>query len=989
LTPKVQAINALEPQMQKLSDAELRAKTDEFRQRIQEHLSRVARSSQADTAEPVADNESDVDQQKEFEKQEYEALREVLDEILVEAFAVVREAGRRVLNMRHFDVQLIGGMVLHQGTISEMKTGEGKTLVATLPVYLNALSGRGVHVVTVNDYLAKRDSEWMGRLYRFLGLTVGVIVHDLDDEERRAAYAADVTYGTNNEFGFDYLRDNMKFDIRDCVQRGHNYAIVDEVDSILIDEARTPLIISGASEESTDKYYKVNRIIPKLEKGEEIEGPPGEPAQLTGDFVVDEKHRNITVTDEGWEKVEKLLGIGNIADPENWPLKHHVETAIKAHALYRKDVEYVIKDGEVIIVDEFTGRMMPGRRWSDGLHQAIEAKESVKIERENQTLATITFQNYFRMFKKLAGMTGTAETEAAEFDKIYKLEVVVIPTNKEMRRIENPDVVYRTEKEKYFAAADEIQQLATKGQPVLVGTTSVEKSERLSDLLKKKGIKHVVLNAKFHEREAEIVAQAGRKSMVTIATNMAGRGTDILLGGNPEFMAKQELVKKGIAQQLRVAQGKIEGPQEDGQTSIFYYNGNEYTVPTDKWTEALNRYKAQTDVEHDEVTAVGGLHILGTERHESRRIDNQLRGRAGRQGDPGSSRFYLALEDDLMRIFAKEWVSTLLQKLGMEEGVPIESKMISRRIETAQKAVEGQHFESRKHLLEYDDVMNKQREAVYGLRRRLLEGTDQKDLILEDYVSAILGELLEQYCPAKAHAADWDIKGLKDAVFTRFGVDFLAEGVKADTLNRQELGDAIFEKLKERYDAKEKLIGPDAMRHHERMIMLSVIDQQWKDHLLSMDHLKEGIGLRGYGQHDPLVEYKKESFDMFEAMMQRFQEDTVRYLYLMQILERPPDAGAGGPPPSAPAGQLAGSSVPAQHEGDGNGKRPSRMVSTSADELEEAFMRRKRRELEQARMAGAGDAQPVQQVVRGQEKVGRNDPCPCGSGKKYKKCHGA
>ncbi len=901
---------------------------------------------------------------------------------------MVREAGRRVLNMRHFDVQLIGGMVLHHGTISEMKTGEGKTLVATLPVYLNALSGRGVHVVTVNDYLAKRDSEWMGRLYRFLGLTVGVIVHDLDDEERRAAYAADVTYGTNNEFGFDYLRDNMKFDIKDCVQRGHNYAIVDEVDSILIDEARTPLIISGASEESTDKYYKVNRIIPKLEKGEELEVAPGEPAQLTGDFVVDEKHRNITVTDEGWEKVEKLLGIGNIADPENWPLKHHVETAIKAHALYRKDVEYVIKDGEVIIVDEFTGRMMPGRRWSDGLHQAIEAKEGVKIERENQTLATITFQNYFRMFKKLAGMTGTAETEAAEFDNIYKLEVVVIPTNMEMRRIENPDIVYRTEKEKYFAAADEIQQLAAKGQPVLVGTTSVEKSERLSDLLKKKGIKHVVLNAKFHEREAEIVAQAGRKGMVTIATNMAGRGTDILLGGNPEFMAKQELVKKGIAQQLRVAQGKIEGPQEDGQTSIFYYNGNEYTVPTAAWTDALTRYKAQTDVEHDEVTAVGGLHILGTERHESRRIDNQLRGRAGRQGDPGSSRFYLALEDDLMRIFAKEWISTLLQKLGMEEGVPIESRMISRRIETAQKAVEGQHFESRKHLLEYDDVMNKQREAVYGLRRRLLEGTDQKDLILEDYVSEILAELLEEYCPVKAHAADWNIKGLKDAVFTRFGVDFLAEGVKADTLNRQELGDAIFEKLKERYDAKEKLIGPDAMRHHERMIMLSVIDQQWKDHLLSMDHLKEGIGLRGYGQHDPLVEYKKESFDMFEAMMQRFQEDTVRYLYLMQILERPPDSGAGGPPTSAPVSQGPGPGTPGQHDGDGNGRRPSRMVSTSADELEEAFMRRKRRELEQARMAGAGDAQPVQQVIRGQEKVGRNDPCPCGSGKKYKKCHG-
>jgi preprotein translocase subunit SecA len=985
LMPQVAAINALEPQMQALTDAELRAKTDEFRQRIQERLSRFGGGNgnqpPGSNAGGESGEENDLDRIKRLEKEQYEALQEALNEILPEAFAVAREAGRRVLNMRHFDVQLIGGMILHKGTIAEMKTGEGKTLVATLPVYLNALSGRGVHVVTVNDYLAKRDSEWMGKLYRFLGLTVGVIVHDLDDEERRAAYAADVTYGTNNEFGFDYLRDNMKFDLKDCVQRGHNFAIVDEVDSILIDEARTPLIISGASEESTDKYYKVNRIIPKLEKGEEIDVAPGEPAQLTGDFVIDEKHRNITVTDEGWEKVEGLLGIGNIADPENWPLKHHVETAVKAHALYRKDVEYVIKDGEVIIVDEFTGRMMPGRRWSDGLHQAIEAKEGVKIERENQTLATITFQNYFRMFKKLAGMTGTAETEASEFDKIYKLEVVVIPTNKQLLRVENPDIVYRTEKEKYFAAADEIQQLNAKGQPVLVGTTSIEKSERLSDLLKKKGVKHWVLNAKQHEREAEIVAQAGRKGMITIATNMAGRGTDILLGGNSEFMAKQELVKKGIAQQLRVAQGKIEGPQEDGEISVFYYNGNEYTVPTDQWNEANARYKIQTDKEHDEVTAVGGLHILGTERHESRRIDNQLRGRAGRQGDPGSSRFYLALEDDLMRIFAKEWISTLLQRLGMDEGVPIESKMISRRIETAQKTVEAQHFESRKHLIEYDDVMNKQREAVYGLRRRLLEGMDQKDLILEDYVSAILGDLMDEYCPPKAHADDWNIKALKDAVFTRFGVDFLAEGVKPESLERQALGDAIFEKLKERYEAKEKLIGPDAMRHHERMIMLSVIDQQWKDHLLSMDHLKEGIGLRGYGQHDPLVEYKKESFDMFEAMLQRFQEDTVRYLYLMQILERPPDA----PPPSGQSPELAAA---APHDGDGNGRRP-RMVSTSADELEEAFMRRKRRELEQARMAGAGDAQQVQQVVRSQEKVGRNDPCPCGSGKKFKKCHGA
>ena len=1012
MRPRVAAINALEPQMQKLTDAELRAKTEEFRQRIQERLSRV-NGKPTTPAEVEQEDEDDPERQKQIEKEQYDSLQEALDEILVEAFAVAREAGRRVLNMRHFDVQLIGGMVLHKGTISEMKTGEGKTLVATLPVYLNALSGRGVHVVTVNDYLAKRDSEWMGKLYRFLGLTVGVIVHDLDDDQRRAAYAADVTYGTNNEFGFDYLRDNMKFDLKDCVQRGHNYAIVDEVDSILIDEARTPLIISGASEESTDKYYRVNRIIPKLEKGEELS--PEEVRQLlgkdnisperrealieelnrsgdeptrtilTGDYAIDEKHRNITVTDEGWEKVEQLLGIGNIADPENWPLKHHVETAIKAHALYRRDVEYVVKEGEVVIVDEFTGRMMPGRRWSDGLHQAIEAKENVKIERENQTLATITFQNYFRMFKKLAGMTGTAETEAAEFDNIYKLDVIVIPTNKKMQRLENPDVVYRTEKEKYFAVADEIQQLSAKGQPVLVGTTSVEKSERIDQLLKKKGIKsHVVLNAKFHEREAEIVAQAGRKGAITIATNMAGRGTDILLGGNPEFMAKQELVKKGIAQQLRVAEGKIEGPQEDGVTSIFYYNGNEYLVPTDKWNEANARYKVRTDEEHDEVIAVGGLHILGTERHESRRIDNQLRGRAGRQGDPGSSRFYLALEDDLMRIFAREWVSKLLQRLGMEEGVPIESRMISKRIENAQKTVEAQHFESRKHLLEYDDVMNKQREAVYGLRRRLLEGMDQKDLILEDYVSAILGDLMDEFCPPKGHADDWNIKGLKDAIFTRFGVDFVAEGVKAETLNRQELGDAIFEKLKERYEAKEKLIGPQAMRHHERMIMLSVLDSQWKDHLLGMDHLKEGIGLRGYGQHDPLVEYKKESFEMFEAMLQRFQEDTVRYLYLMQILERPVS------PEQAPAGGDAETpeSAALSQSGDGNGRRP-RMVSTSADEIEEAFIRRKRRELEQARMAGGGGAAPVQQVVRAQEKVGRNDPCPCGSGKKYKKCHGA
>ncbi|HYW41101.1 MAG TPA: preprotein translocase subunit SecA [Terriglobales bacterium] len=982
LQPRVEAINALEPEMRKLSDDELRGKTAEFRARVQERLSSIP-------DEP----EADPDRQKEIEAERSLVLKEVLDELLEEAFAVVREAGRRVLNMRHFDVQLIGGMVLHEGTIAEMKTGEGKTLVATLPVYLNALSGRGVHVVTVNDYLAKRDSEWMGKLYSFLGLTVGVIVHDLDDEQRRAAYAADVTYGTNNEFGFDYLRDNMKFDLRDCVQRMHNYAIVDEVDSILIDEARTPLIISGASEESTDKYYKVNRIIPKLEKGEEIDTQPGEPKIMTGDYVVDEKHRNVTVSDDGWEKVEKLLGIGNIADPENWALKHHVETAVKAHALYKKDVEYVVKDGEVLIVDEFTGRLMPGRRWSDGLHQAIEAKENVKIERENQTLATITFQNYFRMYKKLAGMTGTAETEAPEFDKIYRLEVIVIPTNRTLLRQENPDIVYRTEKEKYFAASDEIQRLHESGQPVLVGTTSIEKSERLSELLKKKGIKHVVLNAKYHEREAEIVAQAGRKGMVTIATNMAGRGTDILLGGNPEFMAKQECVKKGIAQPIRAAQGKIEAEVDDPNRTVWYYAGNEYAVPTDQWNEIFTRYKNDTDQEHKEVIEAGGLHIFGTERHEARRIDNQLRGRAGRQGDPGSSRFYLSLEDDLMRIFAKEWVSNLLQRLGMEEGVPIESRMITRRIEAAQKAVEGQNFEARKHLLEYDDVMNKQREAVYGLRRRLLEGLDQKDLIVEDYVSGILGDILERHCPPKAHEADWDLKALKDAIFTRFGVDIYAEGLKPEQMNRQELGDAIFDKLKERYDAKEALIGAEAMRYHERMIMLSVIDAQWKDHLLSMDHLKEGIGLRGYGQHDPLVEYKRESFDMFEEMMQRFQEETVRYLYLMQIMERPPDSGAmpggGGGGLNDLSGQGLEAGVPSVITGGrgGNG-RPPRQIATSVDEIEEAFQRKKKKELEQARMAGAGDMQ-VQQVVRSGNKVGRNDPCPCGSGKKYKKCCGA
>ncbi len=974
INPLVDEINALEPQMEQLTDEQLRAKTDDFRARIKarfqhedDELARLQGEMQTAPAQQLRDEMS------EFTKRRLELRNAALDEILPEAFAVAREAGRRVLNMRHFDVQLIGGIILHQGKISEMKTGEGKTLVATLPVYLNALAGDGVHVVTVNDYLAKRDSEWMGKLYRFLGLSVGVIVHELDDDERREAYAADVTYGTNNEFGFDYLRDNMKFDLAECCQRGHNYGIVDEVDSILIDEARTPLIISGASDESTDKYDRADKVVPHLAKGEEIEKPPGEPKEYTGDYVIDEKNKTCTITDQGWEKVEKILGIENIADPENWPMKHHVETAVKAHAMYRRDVEYVVKEGEVLIVDEFTGRLMPGRRWSDGLHQAIEAKEKVKIERETQTLATITFQNYFRMYKKLAGMTGTAETEAAEFDKIYKLQVTVIPTNRPMSRKEYPDVVYRTEKEKYFAVADEIQKIAEGGRPILVGTTSIEKSERLSDLLKKKQVKHVVLNAKFHEKEAEIVAQAGRYNSVTIATNMAGRGTDILLGGNPEFMARQEMVKKGIAQQLKAAGGEVALQQDSSESIVFYYNGLEYLCPTDKWNDAFAKYKNDTDADHEKVVAVGGLHILGTERHEARRIDNQLRGRAGRQGDPGSSRFYLSLEDDLMRIFARAWVSGLLQRLGMEEGVPIESRMISKRIEGAQKAVEAQNFESRKHVLEYDDVMNKQREAVYGLRRELLSGIDQKELILEDYVTGMVAEALDRFAPRNVHAEQWDLDGLRKSLVDNFGLDMAKAGVDAEKLNRQELGDAVFEKLQELYNAKEKQMGADAMRYHERMIMLSVMDTQWKDHLLNMDHLKEGIGLRGYAQHDPLVEYKRESFDMFESMMQRFQEDTARYLFHMQLVEA--------------------QQAPAVVEAEENGAEPPapsrRRASTSVDDLEAQFQRRKKRELEQARMAGSNGNTAPQQVVRGQAKVGRNDPCPCGSGKKYKKCHGA
>ena len=980
LMPKVAAINAMEPEIKQRSDEELKAKTAEFRTRIAARLEGITDPDEKNTAE-----------------------REMLDEILPEAFAVVREAGWRAVVMRHFDVQLIGGMVLHQGKIAEMKTGEGKTLVATLSCYLNALVGHGVHVVTVNDYLAKRDAEWMGKIYEFLGLTVGVIVHDLDDNERREAYAADITYGTNNEFGFDYLRDNMKFEIKDCVQRGHYYAIVDEVDSILIDEARTPLIISGPTDQTTDKYARVRRIIPQLELGEEVEwSDTRRQAELgirlgegekyfSGDYIVDEKQRTIGVTDSGWETIEKALGIGNIADAENWELKHYVETAIKAHALYKRDVDYVVKDGEVIIVDTFTGRLMPGRRWSDGLHQSIEAKEGVSIRKEDQTLATITFQNYFRLYQKLSGMTGTAETEAAEFEKIYKLEIVVIPTNKPLLRLENPDVVYRTEKEKYKAAAENIAELHDKGQPVLVGTVSIEKSERLSGILERKGVRHVVLNAKFHEREAEIVAQAGRLGMVTIATNMAGRGTDILLGGNADFMTRQELVKKNKARAISVAEGAI-NPMAPAGFQRFYYQGQEFEVSDADWAE-INVVHAETaQREHEEVIAAGGLFILGTERHESRRIDNQLRGRAGRQGDPGESRFYLSLEDDLMRIFMKQWIGSLLERLGMEEDVPIESKMISKRIEGAQKAVEAQNFEARKHLLEYDDVMNKQREAVYGLRRQLLEGVEQRELILEDYVGGILSGLLDEYASERVRADQWNFMGLGEKLVDHFGFNLAASGIKPEALSRHELGEEIFTKLTEAYEAKEKILGAATMRHHERMVMLSVIDGLWKDHLLSMDHLKEGIGLRGYAQRDPLVEYKRESFELFEAMMMKSQEDTVRFLFRMQIIgpdgqpvdaaPRPQRVVPKAPPVASAAQPLAGDGAPREIA------ISTRKPSTTIDLLEKEFHRKKERELAVASRSGGGDgAQPTQR--RTGEKVGRNDPCPCGSGKKYKKCHGA
>src|SRR5579885_302253 len=929
MRPIIAAINDLEPQMQALSMEELAAQTVRFREQLAQGAS--------------------------------------LDDLLIPAFATVRETARRVLNMRHFDVQLIGGIVLHRGKIAEMKTGEGKTLVATLPVYLNALEGKGVHVVTVNDYLARRDSEWMGRIYKALGMSVGVIVHDLDDMERRAAYAADITYGTNNEFGFDYLRDNMKFRLADCVQRGHHYAIIDEVDSILIDEARTPLIISGPSEESTDKYDKINRIIPRLVRGEVIEGKEPGQKYTTGDYTVDEKFRSVALTEEGSLKVEKLLGIPNMYDAVNMEINHHVQQALKAHVLFQRDRDYVVKDGEVIIVDEFTGRLMPGRRWSDGLHQAVEAKEGVKIQRENQTLATITFQNYFRMYKKLAGMTGTADTEAAEFDKIYKLDVTIIPTNKPLRRKEFPDIVYRTEEEKFRNAAKEIKACHERGQPVLVGTISVAKSEILSGILKKMGVPHEVLNAKNHEREAYIIAQAGRKGAVTVSTNMAGRGTDILLGGNPEFSAKEFLRKQN------------KDPDYMQTCAVG-------TPERTEWDEVYNRFKSEWQKDHDEVVELGGLHIVGTERHESRRIDNQLRGRAGRQGDPGSARFYLSLQDDLMRIFGGHRMQNLMLKLGMEEDVPIESRLITKRIAAAQKAVEAQHFASRKHILEYDDVMNKQRQAVYGMRRALLEGQDQKERIVE-IIAGILGSFIDARCPERTHPSQWDWTGLETDIVTQYGGKSRRE--ELESRDRRQIEEEINQQLLNKYAEKEAMIGPELMRETERMIMLNVIDNQWKDHLLSMDHLKEGIGLRGYGQKDPLVEYKKESFILFQDMMDRIEDETIRWLFFMQRVENPElevphpevwsdeEEDEGGPPEPVTV---------AAHPAISEAQRQA--AQNSILDLTRNIQRKKEKEMAALQFLG-GEASPAKAPVIAKQKAGRNDPCPCGSGKKYKKCCGA
>ena len=1177
LRPLVQLVNALEPEYQKLTDDELRAKTEQFKNRLQESTAEARKElEEAEAGFASLDAEQREEHQERvagLDKQLRQAEADVLGELLPEAFAAVREASRRSIGLRHFDVQLIGGAVLHGGTIAEMRTGEGKTLVATLPLYLNTLTGRGVHLITVNDYLARRDVQWMGPIYDKLGVSVASIVHDvsylfdptyitkdyrylnLRPISRQEAYRADITYGTNNEFGFDYLRDNMKFSIEDYVQRELNFAVVDEVDNILIDEARTPLIISGPAEESTDKYYNIDRIIPKLQRGAVIQGDPNQEDRAAiekqGDYTVDEKSRAVTLTETGVAKVERLLGVHNLYDPRQIDTLHHVQQALKAHAIFKRDVDYVIKEGEVLIVDEFTGRLMPGRRWSDGLHQAVEAKERVRIREENQTLATITIQNYFRMYKKLGGMTGTADTEAPEFKKIYKLDVVVVPTHRDMIRVDNADVVYRTEREKFDAVVNEIAERNAKGQPILVGTTSVAKSEKLSRLLKKKGIKHNVLNAVNHEAEASIIAQAGRFGAVTIATNMAGRGTDILLGGNPEFLARSDMENEWISRATKLpAQGaaryedalrelrekyeediqkaekryltegeiyqqqrsdalkrstelqkEIRGAspfrearqryedlssteliealhgmqqipggylraKEEFEGSLLESNGGDedddfedarqkFGELIDRWQkkngerkdlvealddqrrnyeqrlidlefersleqlaegelaplaeeyetvhrafeeaelrcdevrepyeaavqeaqltyetkrqeylrvveeireqlekapdeyrhrfhEILARYNEVCAAEHDRVIGAGGLHILGTERHESRRIDNQLRGRAGRQGDPGSSRFYLSLEDDLMRIFGADRIQGIMGRLGMEEGEPIEHGLVTRAIENAQKKVEAHNFDIRKHLLEYDDVLNRQREVIYNQRREVLKGETLKTEVL-DMAAGLATEVVSRYAEPDVHASDWDWNGLREGLLHQFNLRFdplpeAAEGLKLDALT-----DLAMERINQAYEDKEKRFTAPMLRQLEKIIMLQTIDGLWKDHLLNMDHLKEGIGLRGYGQKNPLQEYQKEGFDMFEEMAHRIQEDVVQKLFTVEIARES-----------------------AAQELEVRQTRPQRMVLSHGGEN-----------------LDAGRATPP--VKREGEKIGRNDPCPCGSGKKYKRCHG-
>ncbi len=881
LQPLVDKINSFEPEMKKLTDDQLKAKTPEFKNRL--------------------------------------INGETLDDILPEAFAVCREASIRVLGMRHYDVQMIGGLVLHQGKIAEMRTGEGKTLVGTLPVYLNALSGEGVHVVTVNDYLAKRDSAWMGQLYNWLGLSVGIIVHELSDRQRRDSYNSDITYGTNNEFGFDYLRDNMKFDLKDYVQRPFNYAIVDECDSILVDEARTPLIISGPAEDSTDKYATINKIIPSLKQDVH--------------FTIDLKSKTSILTEEGNNKVEELLGLDNLYDPQNIELLHHVTQGLRAHHLYKVDVDYMIKDGQVIIVDEFTGRLMEGRRWSDGLHQAIEAKEGVKVKNENQTLATVTFQNYFRMYKKLSGMTGTAETEAVEFKKIYNLDVVVIPTNKGIQREDHDDIIFKTELAKFKAIALDIQKRHESGQPVLVGTVSIDKSEKLSQFLKNLGVKHNVLNAKHHEREAEIVAQAGRKGAVTIATNMAGRGTDIVLGGNVEFLAK----------------------------------AHHATDESADYEALLQKYKETTAKEKEEVIAAGGLYIIGTERHESRRIDNQLRGRSGRQGDPGASQFYLSLDDQLMVVFNGERIKKIMTTLNVPEDEPITAPMVTRAIEGAQKKVEGHNFDIRKHLLDYDDVMNQQRSSIYGMRKKVLVGGEPLEQITKDMMGDVTSDILDVFVDEKMKPQDWNLEGLNLALTQQFGVspEFKESVTIEDILERTK------NLVLSQYEKQKSELGP-FFEQAQKMIALQAIDQKWKEHLQRIDHLREGINLRAYAQKDPLIEYKKEAFMTFEETNRSIKSDALEKLFKIQVRHDYVQQAEQSDDVGEISEEVLQGLAP---------RKPQRM-SMSHDSAQ-GF-------IGQAQpTARPNIAKSIQPVTNQGPKVGRNDPCPCGSGKKYKKCHGA